>query len=62
VPKFEPVRKKGFMALGHIRKKLKGLQREEGAHNIATLNVAGKINDQTLGLDDFFSRWENRKT
>ena len=62
VPEFEPVRKKGFMALGHIREKIKDLQREEGAHNIGTLNVAGKINDQTLRLDDFFSRWENRKT
>ena len=60
VSEFELVRKKGFMVLGHIREKIKGLRREEGNRNVATLNVAGKINDQTLRLDDFFSRWENR--
>jgi len=50
------------MVLVHLREKITGLRREEGAHKVATLNVVGKINDQTLRLDDFFSRWENRQT
>ena len=62
VPKSEPLRKKGFMVLVHLREKITGLRREEGAHKVATLNVVGKINDQRLRLDDFFSRWENRQT
>ena len=50
------------MVLGHLRRKITVQRREEDAHNVETLNVVGKISGQTLGLDDFFSRWENRKT
>ena len=49
------------MVLDHLRRKITGLRREEVAHNVETVNVVGKINGQTLGLEDFFSRWENKK-
>ena len=45
----------------HMDEKI-GLRREEGAHNVVTLNFAEKIDGQTLRLDDFFSRCENRQT
>ncbi len=49
------------MVLGHLRRKITGRRVEEEAHNAETLNVVGKISGQTLVLDDFFSRWENRQ-
>ncbi len=50
------------MVLDHLRRKITGLWREEDAHNVETLNVVGKISGEMLGLDDFFSRWENKQT